>query len=139
MGAVKQTVKTAIPALIAGGLLGVLDVKLLTNYSPMVRIGAKVAAAAVAGVALRRSPNSAYAAMGAILGSLGYEQAAKLAGGAVVVAGNTTTAAKGLSALIREDPAAMGPVVDDMRGMGLLVEAPGMGAPNGVQDQSFFG
>lgn len=119
--ALRQTFMTGIPAIVAGGLSGFIDSKFLSARSLLLRIAAKIGEAAAAGMLLRRRPVAAYAAMGAIIGSVGYEQGVAFAGG--VIAGASPAAkAAGVQALITEDPRTMGVLVRSMQGMGYTLD-----------------
>lgn len=120
-GALKGVVKVGVPALVAGGISGFVDSKFLSSQSFLIRTLVRLAEAAAVGFAFKRNPVMAYSAMGGILGSIGYEQGVRFAGGAVV--GSTPVSkAAGVSALITEDPRAMGVLVQSMRGMGLQLD-----------------
>jgi len=69
---------------------------------------------------LRKKPEIAKPLIAAILGTIGYEQGVKFSGG--VIAPSAAEGAKQLSALVREDPLAMGYLVQSMRGMGLSID-----------------
>lgn len=119
--ALKAVFMTGIPALAAGGVSGFIDSKFLSTKSAIVRILAKVGEAAAIAMLFRRRPAMAFAAMGGVLGSIGYEQGVSFAGGAIVGASPAAKAA-GVAALVTEDPRAMGVLVESMRGMGLQLD-----------------
>lgn len=113
MGAiVKQTISTAIPALAGGAVMGLVDTKILGNASTPVRIGGKLALAAIAGRFLRKRPATAYTVMGAMLGTAGYDLGVRFGGGAV--APTPAAAAQQLKSLVYEDPAALRGLVYEM-------------------------
>lgn len=116
--ALRGVFMAGIPAILAGGVSGFIDAKWLANQNVVVRIAAKVGLAGVAAMMLRRRPIAAYAAMGAIVGSQGYEFGVRMGGG--VIAGGTPQAkAAGVAALITEDPRTMGVLVQAMQGLRL--------------------
>lgn len=120
--------KAGIPGVIGGGLFGVVDAKLLSDTSPIVRVGSKVGVAFLAGLLLRRHPIAAASAIGGIIGSASYSGAMSLAGG--VSAPSPVAAVKGMGVLLRTDKRAMGILIEQMKGMGLQVlqSTPKLGA-----------
>jgi len=120
---VKSMAKVAIPAVLSGASFGLLDAKLLVanNLSQPVRYAVKAAYALVLGILFRKNPVASAAAMGGVLGSLGSDVAATLGGG-TPAAPTTTAAVKGIGALLREDPQAMGLLVQQMNGLGYVVD-----------------
>lgn len=143
---VKGTIRTAIPALAGGGIMAAIDAKLIGNRSTVVRVLAKLAAATAAGVFLRKKPQFALPMMGAMLGTLGYEQVARMMGG--VSAASPPRAISQMASLVREDPRAMSALVTQVNGMkgmrGLkgmrgVVTTPSLGAPNVVTSPSLGG
>lgn len=103
MSAAKEGVmlvlKSAIPAVVGGALLGFADAKFLGTRGMVIRLVGKGVLATVAGVAGRRflGREAAAVAVGAVLGSIGSEIGIKLAGG--IVAG---TKKEGLKELISD-------------------------------------
>lgn len=120
-GAVRQVFMAGVPALAGGFAANFIDTKWLSTQNPLVRIGAKVAEAAIAAVLFRKKPVIAYATMGAILGSIGGDYGTQFAGG-VVVGSAPAAKAAGVAALITEDPRTMGVLVEGMRGMGYSID-----------------
>lgn len=117
----RQIFGVAVPAVVAGGASGFIDSKLLSSKPLYVRILAKLAEAFGVSMLLRSRPQAASAAMGAILGSIGYEQGVAMAGG--VIAGASPAAkAAGVQALITEDPRAMGVLVKAMGAAGYQLD-----------------
>jgi len=106
---VKRTISNTVPAVIGGGVMAVIDNKLLSTFSPLVRTIGKLGVAAVAGRVLRKRPAAAYLTMGAMLGTIGYEWGTRFLGG--VVAASKPQGMRQLAMLIREDPAAMSALV----------------------------
>jgi len=128
---VKSTIAAAIPALIAGGAMAVVDNKVLGTKALPIQALAKLGVAAGVGYALRARPRTAALTMGAIIGGLAYQVAAQLQGG--IVATSTTDAAKKMSALVRADGRAMNALVNadgslrtqpSLNGMGAGTELP---------------
>jgi hypothetical protein len=119
--AVKNVVKVGLPAILAGGSFGLLDSRLLADKSTPIRYAGKVGYALALGLLFRKNPLLAASAMGGVLGSFGSDLAAKLGGG-TAAAPTTTAAVKGIGALLREDRAAMGLLIQEMNGMGLTVD-----------------
>lgn len=119
MGAVSMLFKAGTVAALAGGGFGLVDAKLLGDSSPIVRVGVKIGAAAVAGLVLRKHPIAAAATIGSIIGAASYSGALSLAGG--VSAPTPTAAVKGMGLLLRSDKRAMGVLIQQMQGMGLQV------------------
>lgn len=118
--ALRGVFMVGVPALAAGAVASFIDAKWLSDKNIVIRILAKVAQAAAAGMLFRRRPVIAYASMGAIIGSVGGDFGTRLAGGAVV--GATPIAkAQGVAALITE-PVTMGVLVEGMRGMGYQID-----------------
>ncbi len=113
MTTIKDTVRTAIPAVAGGAVMSIIDAKLLADKSPVFRVAGKLLAAAAAGMLLRKRPQTAHVLMGAMLGTLGYELGANFSGGIVAPDKKSAVApaAKAMQALIREDPAAMNALV----------------------------
>lgn len=101
-GTIKTTLRAAVPAVIAGAGGGYLVSKMLANSSTMVKIGAKVGLAIAAGMLLRKRPAASYAAMGGVLGSIGFELGTQAGGG--VVASSKAVAMKEMAMLVRSDP-----------------------------------
>jgi hypothetical protein len=132
---ISQTVRVGIPALVAGAGLGVVDAKLLPKLNPLARTGIKVGIAAVGGAVLRKKPEIAKPLIAAVLGTIGYEQGVRFAGG--VIAPTAAEGAKQLSALVREDPLAMGYLVQSMRGMGLQIDTSASLSGMGQGDLAF--
>lgn len=122
---VKSTIASAIPAIAAGGVMAILDAKLLGDKAMPVQVLGKLAAAAGVGYLLRNRPRTSALAMGAMLGGLGYQLAAKLNGG--VVAASPKDAAKEISALIRQDPRAMASLVRTDGSLNTTPSLSGMG------------
>lgn len=116
-----QTFRVGVPAIIGGGLSGFIDAKFLSAKPLIVRIAAKVAQAVAAGMLFRSKPMTAAATMGAIIGSVGYEQGVGFGGG-VVAGGSPAAKAAGVAALVLEDPRAMGVLIKSMNGMGLQLD-----------------
>lgn len=133
MGTVGLLFKSSVPAALVGGAFGLVDAKLLDDASPIVRVGTKIGAAAVAGLVLRRHPIAAASTIGAIIGSASYGGALNLAGG--VSAPNPSAAVKGLGLMLRTDKRAMGLLVQQMSGMGMQIinAAPKLGAAAAVR------
>jgi hypothetical protein len=131
MGTVGLIFKSSIPAALAGGAFGMIDAKLLDDSSPIVRVGAKIGAAALAGLLLRKRPIAAASTIGAIIGSASYSGALTLAGG--VSAPSPAAAVKGMGLILRTDKRAMGLLVQQMNGLGLQVlnASPKLGAVAG--------
>lgn len=126
---VKSTIASAIPAIAAGGVMAILDAKLLGDKAMPVQVLGKLAAAAGVGYLLRNRPRTSALAMGAMLGGLGYQLAAKLNGG--VVAASPKDAAKEISALIRQDPRAMASLVRTDGSLNTTPSLSGMGSSMG--------
>jgi hypothetical protein len=128
MGTVGLLFKAGIPAALGGGLFGLVDAKMLADSSPIVRVGAKVGVAALAGLLLRKHPIAAASAIGGIVGAASYSGALTLAGG--VSAPSPAAAVKGMGVMLRTDKRAMGVLIEQMRGMGLQVlnASPKLGA-----------
>lgn len=128
MGTVGLIFKSGIPAALAGGAFGFVDAKLMADSSPIVRVGTKIGAAALAGLALRKHPIAAASMIGAIIGSASYSGAISLAGG--VSAPSPSAAVKGLGVILRSDRRALGVLIQEMKGMGLQVlnSTPKLGA-----------
>lgn len=122
-GALKGSVRALIPAALGGAAIGFADAKLLADKSMIVRVGAKIGAAALAGVLLRKNPMAAHAAMGAMLGTLGYEGGVRAGGG--VIATSKPAGMRELAALAAEDEEALGILEAEMQGMGLLEDGVG--------------
>lgn len=120
MATAKETLWSAIPAGVAGVGMGFLDTKILAGRSAIIRVGAKIGASVVAGLLLRKRPKMAFAAMGACLGTLGYEGGVRLGGG--VIATSRVQGIKELAAMAGEDEEALGLLQEEMKGMGLLTE-----------------
>lgn len=122
-GMVKGFFKVAVPSVLSGASFGLVDAKLLApqNFSQPVRYAAKAAYALALGFLFRKNPLLSASAMGGVLGGLGSDVAATLGGG-TPVATTTTAAVKGIGALLREDPQAMGLLVQQMEGMGYVVD-----------------
>lgn len=120
---VKSFAKVAVPAVLSGASFGLLDAKVLSanNLSQPVRYAAKAAYALALGFLFRKNPVLSASAMGGVLGGLGSDVAAQLGGG-TPAAPSTTAAVKGIGALLREDPQAMGLLVQQMQGMGYAVD-----------------
>jgi hypothetical protein len=110
--ALKTVFAAGIPAIGAGAVAGFLDGKFFATQSKLIRIGARVAQAAVWGFVFRRKPVMAYSAMGAVLGSIGTDLGIKFSGNAYAP----------IAALIQENPQAMGVLVNAMQGMGLQLD-----------------
>jgi len=125
MAAAKETLTAAVPAVIAGAGIGFLDTKILAGRSILIRVGAKVGAAALAAVLLRSKPKMALATMGAVLGTLGYEGGVRVGGG--VIATSRPQGIKELAAMAAEDEESLGLLQEEMQGMGLLTEMSDMG------------
>jgi len=125
MSAAKETLTAAVPAVIAGVGIGFLDTKVLAGRSIIIRVGAKVGAAAIAAMALRSRPKIALATMGAILGTLGYEGGVRLGGG--VIATSRPQGIKELAAMAAEDEESLGLLTEQLQGMGILTEMNDMG------------
>lgn len=123
---IKQTVATAIPAVAAGGVMALVDNKLLGDKAMPVQVLGKLGLAAAVGYLLRSRPRTAAVSMGAILGGLGYQLAAQLNGG--VVATDTRSA---MSALVRADPRAMAALVNRNGTLRTTPTLSGMGASMG--------
>lgn len=125
VGAAKETLFAALPAVAAGAGIGFVDTKILAGRSIIIRVGAKLGAAAVAAMALRSRPKMAFATMGAILGTVGYEGGVRVGGG--VIAASKTQGMKELAAMAAEDEQSLGLLQEEMKGMGLLTEMSDMG------------
>lgn len=108
-GTIRTTLRAAVPAVIAGAGGGYLVSKVLGNASTMVKIGAKVGLAIAAGMVLRKRPAAAYAAMGGVLGSIGFELGTQAGGG--VVASSKAVAMQEMAMLVRADPRVMSALV----------------------------
>lgn len=108
MGIVKSTIRTAVPSLAGGAVMGLVDSQFLSGLSTPFRIGGKIALAALAGHFLRSRPATAYAVMGSMLGTAGYDLGVRLGGGIVTKNPQQTKAT--MTALLTEDPAAMSAV-----------------------------
>jgi len=102
MGTAKRTIAAAVPAVAGGALVSVLDAKVLSKQSLPVRVVAKLVAATAAGAFLRSRPDTAKLVQGAILGSLGAELGARMAGGTM----------SGLAYLVGADGQMMQALVD---------------------------
>lgn len=102
---VKSTISAAIPSLAGGAVMALVDVKVLGDKAMPIQVLAKLGLAGAAGYVLRGRPRTAALAMGAMMGSLGYQLASQAAGG--VVAPSASAGAKQVAALIRQDPTAM--------------------------------
>jgi hypothetical protein len=118
-GIISSVLGAGIPALLAGGATGFVDAKFLSSMSPIARIGSKVALAAAIGLALRKRPALAGAAMAGVIGTLGYETGVRVGGG--VVATSKPEAMSQLGILINEDPRARGELGAYYSNMGALV------------------
>jgi hypothetical protein len=118
---IKMLFGAGIPGLIAGGVAGFIDAKFLSTYSTLVRLSVRVGEAFVAAFGLRSKPRAADAAIGAIVGAIGWEQGYAMGGGTTIGAAPAAKAA-GVAALVQEDPRAMGVLVKAMRGMGLTLD-----------------
>jgi hypothetical protein len=102
----RDLVRTGLPAVAAGAAIGFVDSKFLSDKPMLVRVGGKVALAAVTGLLFRRRADVAHVAMASILGTLGYEGGVRAAGG--VVAASKAAGMQQLAQLIYSDPSAMG-------------------------------
>lgn len=118
---IKMFFGAGIPGLVGTGLAGFLDAKFLSGQSTLIRVGARLAEALVAAFTLRSKPMAAYAAIGGLIGSVGWEQGYAMGGG-VTVGATPVAKAAGVAALVREDPRAMGVLVKAMKGMGLTLD-----------------
>jgi hypothetical protein len=127
MSAAKDMSKALLPGFVAGGVMGAVDAKFLGDKALPIQVVAKMALAAVAGAVLRKRPTMAYSAMGAILGATGYGFGVRLGGG--VVAATKGTGMQQLAQMAQADQHAMGLLLRNMQGMGILVSGSGM---NGV-------
>jgi hypothetical protein len=119
--AIGTFLKVGIPSVMAGGLFGLVDSKLLADKSAIIRVAGKIGTAAALGLVFRKNPLLAISTMSGILGTIGYEQAINLSGG--MVAPTPAAAVKGINALIRDDPQTMGVLIQGMRGMGLQLDS----------------
>lgn len=119
-GFITQVLSAAVPAAVTGLALGFIDAKLLSKFSAVVRIGAKLAVLVAGGYVFRKQPEIRGPLMGSIVGSITYEQGMTFGGG--TVGAGVPAAQQAISALIREDPRAMGILVREMRGMGLHLD-----------------
>lgn len=132
-GAIREGIglllKSLIPALAGGGILGFIDAKFLGAKGTAARVIGKGILAGILGVVGRRymSPAAAGVAVGAVLGSIGYEGGFRLGGG--IVADK-----RGALKELIQDP---GDDEDVRAAMGLLERnAPaGMAPAEGVGDQ----
>lgn len=120
---VKSLVKVAVPSVLGGASFGLLDAKVLApnNLSTPVRYAAKAGYALALGLLFRKNPLLAASAMGGVLGSIGSDVAAQFGGG-TPAAPTAVAAVKGIGALLREDPQAMGLLVQQMGSMGYVVD-----------------
>jgi hypothetical protein len=102
MGTAKRTVAAAVPAVLGGAIVSILDAKVLGSQPLGLRVVGKLVAAAAAGAFLRSRPVTASLIQGAMLGSLGAELAAKFLPGATnaPTTGYLIPAGQGMSALI---------------------------------------
>lgn len=121
MEMVKGVFKIGVPAILAGGSFGLLDSRVLSTMSAPVRYAGKIGYALALGILFRKNPVLAAATMGGVLGSFGSDLAAQLGGG-TPAAPTAVAAVKGIGALLREDSAAMGLLVQEMGRMGLSVD-----------------
>jgi hypothetical protein len=117
----KAAIGAALFSVPATFVAGFVDSKWLSSSSILIRTGVKLGLAAVAGIVFRSNAARANAAMGGILGTIGYEFGVRAAGG-VVAGASLASKAAGVSALVTEDPRAMGVLVDAMHGMGLQLD-----------------
>jgi len=120
-GALKNAFMVGVPAIGAGFVSNFVDAKWLSDKHVVIRMGAKLVEATLAGLFFRRRPVIAFASMGAILGSIGGEFGVRAAGG-VVVGSSPVSKGQGAAALITEDPRAMGVLVTTMQGMGYQLD-----------------
>lgn len=72
-GTVRTLMQAGLPAVGAGLAMGFIDRKFLSDKSAIIRTLAKVAGAFGASILLRKNPPAAFAAMGAMIGSSGYD------------------------------------------------------------------
>jgi hypothetical protein len=119
-GVVKDMVKTAVPALATGALLGFLDAKPLDGKPAIVRVLAKVGVGVAGGIGLSKigKAQMGAAVAAAAFGTIGYDGGVKLGGG--VQGGGKMSAMGDVAALAAEDEQAMGVLTESLSGFGVL-------------------
>lgn len=132
MATAKRTISAAVPAVAGGALVSLIDAKLLGGRPLALRVAGKLVAAAAAGAFLRSRPDTARILQGAMLGSLGYELGARMAGG--IVAANPADAAQqasGMGYLVRADGGggSLSALVDASGQTNSMPSLHGLGAP----------
>jgi len=121
--AIKAVGKALIPA-VAGGLgAGLLDAKVTGGMSAPIRVGAKLAVAAIGGALLRKNPMRAAAFMGAMVGTAAYEAGVRVGGGVIAV--SKAQGMHELAALAAEDDENLGLLHESLAGFGLLTDMSG--------------
>jgi hypothetical protein len=140
MGKVRNVLAMSLPAVAGGFVAGFVDSKFLAGKNAVIRYGAKVGLAVVAGIALSKRPAAAAAAMGGIIGTIGSDLGVKMGGG--VVASSKAAGMKELAAMAADD----GDLALLMReelsgyGLGLIVQdQPGRGDGLGESDSEGMG
>ena len=116
----KDFLKVSIPSLLIPGVVGFAQAKLMSGMSAPAQYGAKVGLAAVGGYMLRKRPLLSVSLMASIMGTIGFTQGVRAGGGVVAV--GPKDAQKALAALVREDPRAMGVLVQQVRRMGAQID-----------------
>lgn len=120
----KALLGPAIAGAAAGAVAGFADTKFLSRFGVVGRSLAKIAVAAVGGAVLRKKPALASAFIGGVTATIGYDFAMKAAGG--VVAPTSAAAAAdvkaGMGDLAITDPGTFAALVEEVQGMGALVE-----------------
>ena len=121
-GIVSQVMREAIPATIAGAVVGFIDAK-VAGRSALISYGTKVALAIVGQAVGHKLPMGIGSAItSAAFASIGYGFGIKMGGG--VVAGSKEATAKELAAMAAEDGEMASILGAELAGMGVLV---GMG------------
>jgi len=101
LGGIGPLVGMAVPAVSAGFVASFVDAQFLSSMNPIIRYGARVALAVGAGMALKKRPAMATAAMAGILGSMGGELGTRMGGG--LVAASKKAGMKELAAMAADD------------------------------------
>lgn len=124
MGALKGSLPMAMGGVAGGIAAGFIDTKVFVGR-PTLSILAKLGAAVVGGMVLRRSyPGLANGLVGGMMGSVGYSVGVKLGGG--MVAHDAAGAIKGLGDMAGEDQALTNLLSGT--GFGVLLEGLGDGS-----------
>lgn len=122
-GAIKSVTKALIPAAAGGLAAGLLDARVTGAMSAPLRVGAKLAVAALGGALLRKNPLRAAAFVGAMVGTAAYEAGVRVGGGVIAV--SKAQGMHELAALAAEDDENLGLLHEELAGMGLLTDMSG--------------